>query len=158
MYGAGDAKIGEIVGKGAKEGKKLKEQFLAQTPALKRLREDVIRVSKRGYLKGLDGRHVPIRSEHAALNTLLQGAGAIACKLSLIILDKKLTELGWTKGNEWSPVLNVHDEVQAEVREDLADQYGKLAVLSIQEAGAQLGFKCPLTGEYKIGNNWKETH
>lgn len=158
LYGAGDAKIGEIVGKGAKEGKRLKEQFLKNTPALKRLREDVIRASKRGYLKGLDGRQVPIRSEHAALNTLLQGAGAIACKLSLIILDRRMNELGWTKGRSWSPVLNIHDEVQAEVREDLVHQYGQLAVDSIEEAGLQLGFKCPLTGEYKIGNNWKETH
>ena len=158
LYGGGDDLLGAVVGKGAAEGKRLKAQFLKQTPALKRLREDVIRASKRGYLKGLDGRHVPIRSEHAALNTLLQGAGAIACKLSLIILDNKLSGLGWRKGSTWSPVLNVHDEVQAEVKEDLASFYGEMAVQSIQEAGTQLGFKCPLTGEYKIGNNWKETH
>ena len=34
LYGAGDAKLGSIVGKGAAEGKRLREKFLAANPAL----------------------------------------------------------------------------------------------------------------------------
>jgi hypothetical protein len=31
-------------------------------------------------------------------------------------------------------------------------------VASIEEAGIALGLRCPATGEYNVGNNWKETH
>ena len=56
------------------------------------------------------------------------------------------------------PVANVHDEFQYQVKENQAEQLGQLAVQSIQQAGIKLGLRCPLTGEYKSGNNWKETH
>lgn len=72
LYGAGDAKIGSIVGGSARDGKRLKEKFLRNTPALRALRERVGVASGRGYVLGLDGRRVYVRSEHAALNTLLQ--------------------------------------------------------------------------------------
>jgi DNA polymerase I-like protein with 3'-5' exonuclease and polymerase domains len=52
----------------------------------------------------------------------------------------------------------VHDEFQYQVKENQAEEFGKLAVQSIVDAGNQLGLRCPLNGEYKIGNNWKETH
>jgi DNA polymerase I-like protein with 3'-5' exonuclease and polymerase domains len=57
LYGAGDKKIGSIAGGGVEEGKKLKENFLNNTPSLKKLRERVAKASDKGYLKGLDGRH-----------------------------------------------------------------------------------------------------
>ena len=88
LYGAGDAKIGSIVGGNARDGKRLKEQFLRNTPALRKLRERVAVASGRGYVLGLDGRRVAVRSEHAALNTLLQSAGAIVMKKALCLLDE----------------------------------------------------------------------
>jgi DNA polymerase I-like protein with 3'-5' exonuclease and polymerase domains len=54
--------------------------------------------------------------------------------------------------------VNVHDEFQYEVEEGRAEEFGKLAVQSIVDAGKQLKVRCPLNGEYKIGNNWSETH
>jgi len=39
-----------------------------------------------------------------------------------------------------------------------AEEFGRLAVQSIIDAGKQLNVRCPLNGEYKIGNNWSETH
>src|SRR5690606_15617618 len=81
LYGAGDEKIGQIIGKDAKAGRKLREKFLQQIPALAKLKGAVERtVRERGYLKGLDGRQLRIRSSHAALNTLLQSAGALVMK------------------------------------------------------------------------------
>ena len=55
-------------------------------------------------------------------------------------------------------VANVHDEWQVEVREDQADQVGKLGVQAIQEVQRSLSLNCPLDGEYKVGGNWSETH
>lgn len=154
LYGAGDAKIGSIVGGTAKHGARLKAKFLDNTPSLQRLRDQVSVASGRGYLRGLDGRRLMIRSEHSALNTLLQSAGAIVMKKALIILD----EYAKIWGIDYEFVGNIHDEFQVEVREDQADKFGSLAVASIQAAGKQLGLRCDLDGEYKVGNNWAETH
>lgn len=155
LYGAGATKIGKITGGGEKEGKKLIDSFLSNTPKLKTLRETVANtVQKQGSLPGLDGRRLQVRSEHAALNTLLQGAGAIVMKQALVILDNRLSQLGI----DYKFVANVHDEWQIEVEEPYADMVGKLGVKSIEDAGKLLKMQCPLTGEYRVGNTWKETH
>ena len=154
LYGAGPSKIGAIVGGGAQEGQRLIDSFLDNTPALKALRTKVDGLAEKGHLPGLDGRRLFIRSAHAALNTLLQGAGAIVMKQSLVLLNKKLQQ----KKVEAHFVANVHDEWQIEVRADQAELVGQLGVQAIQEAGEVLEMRCPLTGEYRVGNNWKETH
>ena len=155
LYGAGAAKIGSVVGGSAKEGQKLIDSFLRNTPKLKALREKVNRFYlEKGRLPGLDGRQLLVRSEHAALNTLLQGAGAIVMKQALVLFDKKLKRLKM----QYKFVANVHDEWQVEVPWTFAEQIGRLGVESIEEAGKVLEMRCPLTGEFKFGNNWKETH
>ena len=155
LYGAGSAKIGKVVGGSAKEGQKLIDSFLRNTPKLAKLREKVSRIYvKKGKLPGLDGRQLLVRSEHSAVNTLLQGAGAIVMKQAVVVLYKKLV-----KANIWHEFkANVHDEWQIECREQDAEKVGQLGVESIGEAGIILNMRCPLTGEYKVGNNWKETH
>lgn len=155
LYGAGAAKIGKVVGAGAQEGQKLIDSFLENTPTLDVLRKKVANICKlSGSLPGLDGRRLHVRSDHAALNTLLQGAGAIVMKQALVLLDTRLQQLGI----DYKFVANVHDEWQIEVAEDYADMVGKLGVRAIEDAGRVLNMRCPLTGEYKVGNSWKETH
>lgn len=154
LYGAGDEKIGSIVGGTSADGKEVKRKFLDNTPALKSLRERVATASKRGYLIGLDGRRIMVRSEHSALNTLLQGAGAIVMKKALVLLEKnaKWREL------KYKFVGNIHDEIQTEVFDMDSKAFGELAVLAIEEAGKAFNLNCPLDGEYKIGETWNETH
>ena len=154
LYGAGDAKIGSIVGKGAGAGRKLKKKFLDNTPALATLREEIDRACKKGYLRSIDGRKIEVRSPHAALNTLLQSAGAIVMKKALVILD----EYALLQGLDYKFVGNIHDEIQAEVLESDAIKFGRLAVQSMIAAGKRLGFRLPIDGEYKIGDNWSQTH
>ena len=159
LYGAGDDMIGNIAGGNARLGQQLKRKFFSSLPALARLQEDVQRKTKAGgELKGLDGRILPVRSSHAALNMLLQSAGAVCMKLALIQLFHKLNQLKWQHGREYSFVANVHDEFQAEVVPDKAQTFGVLAVESIAAAGRQLKMNVQLDGEFKIGNNWAETH
>lgn len=154
LYGAGDAKIGTIVGGSARDGAGLKERFLRNTPSLESLRERVVRASGRGYIRGLDGRRLHVRSGHAALNTLLQAAGAIVMKKALVILDKYAKE--WEL--DYKFIGNIHDEVQTEVREAHADKFGWLGVECLKASGIEFGLRCPLDGEYKIGTTWAETH
>lgn len=156
LYGAGSEKIGSIIGKGAKEGQKLKTTFLDATPALSKLITMVTKASNRGYLVGLDGRQLHIRSSHAALNTLLQSAGALVCKQWAVEMDKALIERGLK--DRCQVVANVHDEHQYECDEEIAEEIGKLSVECIKKAGQHFNIKVDLDGEYKVGNNWAETH
>jgi DNA polymerase I-like protein with 3'-5' exonuclease and polymerase domains len=154
LYGAGDAKIGSIVGGSAKDGAKLKAKFLQSLPALAKLLERVAKAAAKGCVPGLDGRRIWVRSEHAALNSLLQGAGAIVMKKALVLFNDKI------KANRWPVklVANVHDEFQFECPQSIAEDAGKAARMSIIEAGVCYNLRCPLDGEYKIGRNWRETH
>ena len=154
LYGAGDAKLGSIVGGTAKDGYTLRQRFLRNTPALEALRERVGQASRKGYLTGLDGRKLWVRSEHSALNTLLQAAGAIIMKRALVLLDDYATQ----HEIDYKFVGNVHDEIQSEVATEQAEKYGWLAVECIKAAGISFELRCPLDGEYQVGSTWADTH
>jgi hypothetical protein len=154
IYGAGDEKIGSVVGGNREEGRRLRERFLSGNPPFKALKSRVERAATKGFLKGLDGRKIFLRHKHAALNTLLQGGGAILMKQGLVLLDEllKLNTI------DYKFVANIHDEWQIEVKESQAEFAGELAVNSLIKAGEHLTLRCPMDGEYKVGGNWSETH
>lgn len=155
LYGAGDEKIGKIIGKGRKEGKKIKEKFLAQTPALKKLREAVSqKASETKKLKGLDGRTIPIRHEHAALNTLLQSAGAIICKTWYVFIADEMKR----QQINGSIVAFIHDELQIVVHKDDVEKLGVITKEAMKKVEKHFNFRCPLDSEFKVGDNWADTH
>ena len=144
-----------MVGGSKAEGKRAKQSFLSNFPSFRTLRNRITReANENGFIKGLDGRKIFIRSSHAALNSLLQGAGAIIMKRALIILNNALKE----SNIDAHIVANVHDEWQIETRDENTDNLGELAVDAIRKAGNYYNLNCPLDGKYKIGRNWSETH
>jgi DNA polymerase I-like protein with 3'-5' exonuclease and polymerase domains len=155
LYGAGDEKVGKIIGKGAGEGRKIKNKFLKKLPALKYLKDAVSNAAKeRGWLKGLDGRIIPIRHSHAALNTLLQSAGAIICKTWYVFINRAIK-----KSNlDAQIVAFIHDEVQLLVKEGQEDATGQLIQRCMRDVEQHFGFRCRLDSEYKYGRNWADTH
>ena len=165
IYGAGDEKLGMIVtklrnkSKNSRLGKMLRAKFLTNLPAMGRLITRIKEKAKaQGWLKGLDGRRLHIRSAHAAPNTLFQSAGAVAMKKALVILDNMLHESGLTPGVDYEFVANIHDEWQIECRPEVADEVGTTAVAAIRAAGTHFKLACPLDGEYRIGRTWADTH
>ena len=154
LYGAGPAKIGKIVGGGPGKGQKLISKFLSNMPALRTLRSNVQEAAQNGSIKGLDGRRLMIRSEHAALNTLLQGAGAIVCKQWLVEIDKRVRR----SGLDAKLVASVHDEYQFEVAKPDINRFTKITKEAMYQTQREFSFKCDLDSDYKIGNNWAETH
>ena len=152
LYGAGDAKIGAIVGGGAKEGKKIKATFMKNVPALKRLNDGVAQaLETKGMLRGLDGRPLPCRSPHSALNLLLQSAGAVIMKQALIEFMKMAKF-------PYELLANVHDEQQFSCDPEHADELGRTFCNALGKAGQVLKLKCRIDGEFNVGANWKETH
>ena len=153
LYGGGVKKIASVTNKSVPEASKIKKRFLNNLPALNKLIENVQQAAERGYLIGLDKRKIKVRSAHAALNTLLQSSGALVCKQWLVEFDKVIKQIPHAQQVVW-----VHDEIQVECLEKDADQVGQLAVKAIEDTGKYFNLRIPLTGEYKIGDNWSETH
>ena len=154
FYGAGDAKLGLTVNGTKKDGKRLRDRFMKGVPALDNLNERVKQASERGYILGLDGRKLPVRSSYSALNLLLQSAGAIVMKIALCILDKRLK----------CATLDVkligffHDEFELECNPEDVEQVKQISEDSIKEAGEYFKLRCPLKGEAKAGKTWAEVH
>jgi DNA polymerase I-like protein with 3'-5' exonuclease and polymerase domains len=162
LYGAGDAKIGSIVGGDAGAGRKLKQKFLRSLPALGRLVEAVQGAAKRGYLVGLDGRFIHVRSSHAALNTLLQGAGAVICKTWITYVEQMMVDRGYRHGwdGDFAFCAFSHDEIQVAVRNEpeLVEEYRQITADAMTRVAETYQFRCPLATESKVGKDWSETH
>jgi DNA polymerase I len=154
LYGAGPAKVGSTVGGGAKEGSKLIDNFMNNTPSLKKLKTKVDKYAAKGWVPGLDGRKIWVRSEHSALNSLLQSAGAIIAKKWVICLTDGLKKAKI----DYKLVAFVHDEVCIEGYEKDAQMIVEIVVTAAKEAGEKLGFRCPVGAEGHIGRNWADVH
>lgn len=154
IYGAGAAKIGQIVNGTARDGQKLIDNFLNNMPALKTLRHKVDKLASRGYILGLDGRILRVRQAHAAMNLLLQGAGAIVCKewLKFITIEATKRKL------DYKLVASIHDEYQFEVHKEHAEELGGVTATAMKLTEQSLKVRCPLDSEYKLGKSWAETH
>jgi len=123
-------------------------------PALAKLRSRVAIIAEKGSVPGLDGRRIWVRSQHAALNSLLQGAGAVVMKQALVLFDQALKR----SRIQYQFLGNIHDEVQIATPEETTLQVGQLGVQCIRDAGVMLNLRCPLDGEYRIGDKWSMTH
>lgn len=183
LYGAGDYKLGTVVYDdftdkqrdefnrkylvGTEErraaltrlGKQLKARVMKGLKGYRELVEGVKSVSRqRGYLRGLDGRRLLVRSDHSALNTLLQSAGALVMKQALVICDQMLRDEGLSPGKDYEFVLNIHDEWQIETLEVNADIVRRVAPAAILAAGEHFKLACPTPGNADVGRTWAETH
>ncbi|WNM71038.1 DNA-directed DNA polymerase [Klebsiella phage vB_KpnP_cmc356ctg1] len=176
LYGAGDEKTGQIVGAGKERGKELKKKFLENTPAIAALREGIQQTLvessswvageqqvkwKRRWIKGLDGRKVHVRSPHAALNTLLQSAGALICKLWIVETEELLLKAGLKHGwdGDFAYMAWVHDEIQVACRTtEIAQQVIDIAQQAMRNVGDHFKFRCRLDTEGKMGPNWAVCH
>ena len=154
VYGGGDAKVGTIINGTAKDGKRLKTKFFKGTPGFKELHSAVATAAKRGWIKGITGRRLYIRSSHSALNTLLQSLGSYISKYWMIEVYKRIEEeklvcnqIGW-----------IHDELQFECKEDQAEILMKILEESSITACEKIGIRMPIHSEAKQGKNWKEVH
>jgi DNA polymerase I len=158
-YGGGDALIGKLVGGSAKEGKRLKAEFDKNIPSFKSLKNELNQAYKRGYLKGLDGRKLFVRSEHKCLSQLLQSAGALLCKKWLALVDKEIKAQNLEK--DALIVAWVHDELQIACRtKEVAHNVGDILRRMAEEAGThfRISNKLPIEAEYAVGRTWCDTH
>ena len=165
IYGAGDQKLGhslrpELSDSQKKQlGQELRRKFLDAIPGLEPLIDAVKeRVRTNNRLRGLDGRPIFCRAEHASLNYLLQSAGAIISKRWLVIGQDMLDEAGLTYDRDYTRCAYVHDEQQFSVIPAEADTVARLLEQAALRAGEYYNFRVPITAAADVGNNWAATH
>ena len=139
LYGCGIGKLATILDCNDKEAKVVLDNFYKNTPKLRDLLEKVKRIASKGYVPSLTGGRIQVRSEHSALNTLLQGAGASIAKQWCVTAHRHLRQ----QQIPAKQVAIVHDEIQIEVPKQYAEQVSEIMVASAKEAGDILGFRCP---------------
>ena len=156
IYGGGDKLIGEVVGGSAKDGKKLKQNFDQSVPAFASLKRKLTAASQRGYLVGLDCRHLFLKSAHRSLSQLLQSGAAVVCKKWLALINAEIEDtlegqayiMGW-----------IHDEVQIACNnKETAQHVGNLSRSMAKKAGEELGVRIPITAEFQVAETWSGSH
>ena len=165
IYGAGDQKLGhslhpELSDAQKKQlGQELRRKFLDAIPGLEPLINAVKeRVRASGRLRGLDGRPIFCRAEHASLNYLLQSAGAIISKRWVVVGQDLLDEAGLTYNVDYTRCAYVHDEVQFSVVPQEVDRVKTLLENAAPLAGQYYKFRVPITASADSGQNWSDTH
>ena len=157
LLGAGPGKVAEILKVNARQAAEAMDNFTRSIPGLHDLKtKQIPYIAKRGWFRGLDGRKVPVPSEHKVLAGMLQNGEAVVMKHAAI---------RWTKAAReaeirFKLVTWPHDEWQTEVcgNYTTAERLGEIQRQSIVDTGVNLGIICPLAGSTDIGKTWGETH
>ena len=165
IYGAGDQKLGHSLSPELSDAQKkqlgteLRRKFLDAIPGLEPLIDAVKeKVRGTGRLRGLDGRPIFCRAEHASLNYLLQSAGAIISKRWVVVGQDLLDEAGLTYDRDYTRCAYVHDEVQLSVVPQEVDRVKELLENAAPIAGQYYRFRVPIAASADSGSNWADTH
>ena len=155
LYGAGDAKLGAIIGGGARDGSAIRARYLRNMPSFANLQDAVTEAAESGFIRGIDDRVLRIRSKHAALNTLLQSCAAVIAKLWLI----RMYDLLAASRLDAAIIAIIHDELCIEAADTIDPEIiGKMSKQAVADAASDLQFKCPLDCDWHAGKTWAETH
>lgn len=174
IYGAQDFKLGTVIDpalamkpqEAKRVGAEMRRRLMTRIPALGQVVKNIQRQAKSGMLDALDGRKLFVRAQHAALNTLLQGAGATIAKQWCVNFHEYCLEDGLKHGwdGDFAILAWIHDELQVAVRIDPDDpeRFKDICKRNIEsaayDAGMQFGFRCPVDVDVKFGQRWSDTH
>ncbi|KWS34273.1 MULTISPECIES: DNA polymerase I [Pseudomonas] len=108
---------------------------------------------RRLYLPDINAKNQSLRkgAERMAINAPMQGTAADIIKKAMVAVNGWLDE----SGLDARVILQVHDELVLEVREDLVDQISE-QIRPHMSGAAELAV--PLLVEVGVGNNWDEAH
>lgn len=164
VYGVSDYGLSQDLGVSVYEAKRYIEEYYRQFPTIKPCLDGFKQEGKeKGYVSTLFGRrrilkeltsaNYNIRSfgERAAMNTPIQGTAADIIKLAMNRAEQSLRE----KGFDAKLILQVHDELIVEAKEDIAEEAAKVLSEAMEKV---IELDVPLIAEARIGKTWAEAH
>ena len=164
IYGMGAQKLGKDIGVDTKQAKAYIDTYFARYPGVREYMDRTrAQAADQGYVETFFGRRLYLPeinsnkpqeragAERTAINAPMQGTAADIIKKAMVAVDNWLS----ASGLDARVILQVHDELVLEVREDLVDQVSQEIRVHMSGA-AQLDV--PLLVEVGVGNNWDEAH
>ena len=164
VYGISSFGLSQDLSISKKEAAEYIEQYFATYPKVKEFLDKLVAEAKeKGYIATMYGRRRPIpelsssnfmqRSfgERVAMNSPIQGTAADIIKIAMIRVWKGLRQAGLSS----RLILQVHDELVIETRQEEIEQVKQILEESMKQA-AQLAV--PLEVDLHTGENWYEAH
>ena len=159
IYGMGAGKLSDSLGIARAEAKGYIERYFAAFSTIKEFLQSIKSDAKAdGYVSTLFGRRryfdfanarnnmVYASYEREAVNTKFQGSAAD-------IIKKAMVEISPLLSDEARLILQIHDELIFEVRDDLAQSFGERAQEIMQSAAS---LNVPLKTSLNIAKRWGE--
>ncbi len=155
LLGAGDAKVGQIVGGTTRDGRELKRRFIGNFPGLERLLGDLERqVERTGRIVLCDGTPILVREKHTRLGYLLQGDENRIMKQAAVYIKQFCVK----EGLDAIKVGDIHDEHQYDVANEHVQRFTEILPLAFRAAGRMFDYRLPIDCDSKVGLTWAETH
>lgn len=155
LLGAGDAKVGQIVGGTTAHGRKTKRRFINNFPGLAELLTSLKgQVERTGRIVLCDGTPVIVTAAHTVLGYLLQGDESRIMKLAMILVDQEVRK----QKLDVLKVGDIHDEWQFDVATGHVDAFVRICSESFALVRDIYGYRIPLDCDAKVGLTWAETH
>lgn len=155
LLGAGDAKVGQIIGGTTKDGREIKNRFIGNFPGLEQLLNDLERqIERTGRIRLCDGTPVIVSRSHTRLGFLLQGDESRIMKKAAVLVAAKVRR----ENLDVIKVGDIHDEWQSDVLLEHVERYIEICVESFKQAGEFFNYRLPIECDAKVGLTWAETH
>ncbi|WAB94064.1 DNA polymerase I [Pseudomonas citronellolis] len=164
IYGMSAFGLAKQIGVERKEAQAYIDRYFARYPGVLAYMERTrAQAAEQGYVETLYGRRLYLpeigsknaamrkAAERTAINAPMQGTAADIMKLAMVAVDDWLQ----ASGIDARVILQVHDELVLEVREDLVEEVSA-KLRDLMGKAAQLAV--PLIVETGSGSNWDEAH
>ncbi|NWC92207.1 MULTISPECIES: DNA polymerase I [unclassified Pseudomonas] len=164
IYGMGAQKLGKDIGVDTKTAKAYIDVYFARYPGVREYMERTrAQAADQGYVETLFGRRLYLPeinsnkpqeragAERTAINAPMQGTAADIIKKAMVKVDNWLA----ASGLDAKVILQVHDELVLEVREDLVDEVSAKIREHMSDAAK---LDVPLVVDVGVGDNWDEAH
>lgn len=164
VYGIGAFSLSKDIGVSVPKASEYIRSYLSKYSGIAHYMEQTVAKAKRdGYVETMFGRRRYIKElaaknknlqafgERVAKNTPIQGTAADIIKIAMIKVYNRLKE----SGLDARLILQVHDELIVEAKEDCAE---KVALLLKEEMENAVKLTVPMTVDVNIGKTWYDTH
>jgi DNA polymerase-1 len=164
IYGMSAFGLAKQLGIGRHEAQSYVDMYFARYPSVKTYMENIRQqAAERGYVETLFGRRLMVReinaknpaqrqaAERAAINAPMQGTAADIIKRAMIAVESALSGMP----EKARLVMQVHDELVLEVRDDAVEE---ISGLLKEKMGAAAELAVPLIVDVGVGINWDEAH
>ncbi|MCC2638533.1 MAG: polymerase [Moraxellaceae bacterium] len=164
IYGMSAFGLAKQLGIGRGEAQSYVDMYFARYPGVKRYMESTrAQAAQQGFVETLFGRRLMVRdinsknpslrqaAERAAINAPMQGTAADIIKRAMIGVDAAIA----SRQDTVRLILQVHDELVLEVRDDAVDE---ITALVREKMCAAASLLVPLVVDVGVGLNWDEAH